>query len=89
MVDDNVFDIGNNGHDKKDDIAWKTEMQKEAMGVKDKPKASSSSLTLIIELYPNGQLILKGPINNELFVLGILEKAKDIVKNFKPLPIRN
>lgn len=39
---------------------------------------------LIIELEPNGQVVVNGPIQNKLLCYGLLEAAKDAIKEYKP-----
>lgn len=39
---------------------------------------------LIIELEANGQVTVNGPIQNKLLCYGLLEAAKDAIKEFKP-----
>lgn len=38
---------------------------------------------LIIELEANGQVTVNGPIQNKLLCYGLLEAAKDAIKEFK------
>lgn len=39
---------------------------------------------IIITLFPNGNLNLQCPIQNKLLCYGMLEMARDIIKDFKP-----
>lgn len=39
---------------------------------------------LIISLEPNGQVTVNGPIANKLLCYGLLEAAKDAIKEWKP-----
>lgn len=43
-------------------------------------------VTLRITLKADGSLDVTGPIHNKLLSLGMLELAKDLVINFKPMP---
>jgi hypothetical protein len=38
---------------------------------------------LIIELLPNGQIAVSGPIDNKLLCYGLLECARDAIRDFK------
>ncbi len=42
------------------------------------------SIQIIISMFPNGQINVNGPIHDKILCYGLLEIARDIVKDYKP-----
>lgn len=63
--------MGDNGEIKKEEISQTQE-----------PKPITP-ITLVILLLPEGRVTVTGPINDRLLCYGMLEMAKEIIKDFK------
>lgn len=43
-------------------------------------------VTITVVLTEKGQVLVTGPLENKIFMLGLLEMAKDAVLKFTPVP---
>ena len=69
---------------KKNDEAWKEQIEKEKTTTA-KPDKTAEPLRLIIELHPNNDIRVSGPISDKILCYGLLEVAKDVIRTARPV----
>lgn len=48
------------------------------------PELPQGGIQLIITMLPGGQINLNGPLHDKILCYGLLQVARDIVRDFKP-----
>lgn len=46
------------------------------------------NIELTIKLEPDGKISIGGPLHDKILCLGLLELAKDVIKNYNPSAIQ-
>lgn len=46
-------------------------------------EAATPSIRLVVEMLPDGRVTVSGPIDNKLLCYGLLESAKDAIREFQ------
>lgn len=49
----------------------------------DMSEATTPSIRLVVEMLPDGRVTVSGPIDNKLLCYGLLESAKDAIREFQ------
>lgn len=48
----------------------------------DMSEAATPSIRLVVEMLPDGRVTVSGPIDNKLLCYGLLESAKDAIRDY-------